>query len=65
MTDETKQPRKHMMGKLLRTWRLVTETDMRTAAVKIGIGASTLCRIEAGREPDLRTWLKIQEWLWK
>lgn len=60
-----KAPKRHMMGKLLRNYRLVHEIGMREMAKDIGIGASTLCRIEGGKEPDLATWLIIQEWLWQ
>ena len=64
-SEAARKPKLTMMAVLLRKWRLISELDLRTAAKRIGIGYATLYRIEEGREPDLRTWLKIQEWLWK
>ena len=53
------------ISEVIRGWRLHKELSLRAAARMMGIGTATLLRIEEGREPDLKTWLKIQNWLWK
>lgn len=52
-----------MLGQVLRRWRIMSELSMRDAAHQIGIGASTLCRIEQGLAVDQSAMLKIINWL--
>ena len=51
------------LGSVLRKWRTMSELDMRAAAGQIGIGVSTLCRIEQGKSPDAVTLMRILNWL--
>ena len=51
------------LGIVLRKYRLMMELDLRSLARDIGIGASTLMRIEHGYDPDFRTFKKIFDWL--
>lgn len=37
--------------------------DLRTAAKEIGISASTLCRIQNGKLPDIKALVKVSRWL--
>lgn len=55
--------RKPQLGNVLRKWRLMRELGMREAAKEIGIGASTLCRIEGGKSADNDTLMTIMRWL--
>ena len=51
------------LGIVLKKYRLMMELDLRTLSKDIGIGASTLMRIEMGHDPDYRTFKKILDWL--
>lgn len=53
------------LGIVLKKFRLMTEKDLRTLAKEIGIGTSTLMRLEHGHDPDYRTFKKILDWLSK
>jgi transcriptional regulator with XRE-family HTH domain len=41
----------------------MNKMDIVTAAKRVGLSASTLGRIEAGKTPDGETLLKLQNWL--
>jgi hypothetical protein len=51
------------IGLILKKWRAMSELDLQAAAVQMGIGATTLRRIEAGVVPDGTTLLKLMGWL--
>lgn len=51
------------LGKVLKKYRVMMELDLRTLSKAIGIGASTLMRLEHGHEPDYKTFKKILDWL--
>jgi transcriptional regulator with XRE-family HTH domain len=53
------------LGQVLRRYRLMEETDLRTLAKQIGIGAATLMRLEQGRDPSGETLAKVLNWLTK
>ncbi len=39
------------------------DKGIRAAALEIGVSAATLSRVEAGKQPDLKTFAKICKWL--
>lgn len=43
------------LGTVLRKWRLMSELDLRSAAMEIGIDHATLMRVEQGRMPSAET----------
>lgn len=51
------------LGYLLRKYRLVSDFDLRTVALEIGISTSTLSRIETGGQMDGDTLAKVLVWL--
>ncbi len=51
------------LGALLRIHRTWAMMDMREMAKEIGMSASTLCRIEQGKQCDVPTFLKLMAWL--
>jgi transcriptional regulator with XRE-family HTH domain len=51
------------VGKILNDWRHMNKMDIATAGKRVGLSASTLGRIEAGKTPDGETLLKLQNWL--
>lgn len=51
------------LGYLLRKYRLVSDFDLRTVALEIGISTSTLSRIETGEKMDGDTLAKVLFWL--
>lgn len=51
------------LGIVLRRWRIMSELTVREAARQMGIGASTLCRIENGELMDGQTLALILNWL--
>lgn len=52
------------IGEVLKKWRILSELDVRSAAQKIGISASTLMRIERGGVPPTgQTILTLFNWL--
>lgn len=51
------------IGQVIKKWRLLSDLDYKKAAQKIGIGGSTLLRIEAGKVPDGETLIKVLNWL--
>lgn len=51
------------IGIVLKRWRLMGEMDLRTAAKQIGIGHTTLMRIENGKMPDGQTLSILLAWL--
>lgn len=51
------------LGKVIKKYRLMMELDLRSLAKEIGIGASTLMRLEHGYDPDYRTFKKLLDWL--
>lgn len=58
-TTETK------LGVMFRQWRAISGRALRDVAAEIGIGHTTLSRIEKGETFDAETWLKLQVWLFK
>lgn len=53
------------LGTVIRKYRVTNELTLREVGKEIGIGAATLMRLEAGREPDGRTIAKVLAWLFK
>ena len=53
------------MGIVMKKYRLMIDLDLRTLSKEIGIGASTLMRLEHGYDPDYKTFKKILDWLSK
>lgn len=52
------------LGDVLRKWRVMSDLDQRGAARRLGISASSLCRLEKGDvRPDAETFLKLLAWL--
>lgn len=51
------------MGIVIKKYRLMMELDLRTLAKEIGIGASTLMRLEHGYDLDYRTFKKVLDWM--
>jgi transcriptional regulator with XRE-family HTH domain len=51
------------LGTILKMWRLVSQKDIRSVAAEIGVGASTLLRVERGITPDGATLIKIMNWM--
>lgn len=51
------------LGIVIKKYRTMTELDLRKLSKEIGIGASTLMRLEMGHDPDFRTFKKILDWL--
>lgn len=51
------------LGIVLRKWRTMEERQMRDVAKEIGVSASTLCRLEAGKDTDAQTLMRILNWL--
>jgi transcriptional regulator with XRE-family HTH domain len=41
----------------------MSELSQRDTAKQIGIGYSTLCRLESGDKPDIESFRKILNWL--
>lgn len=48
---------------MMRIYRAQEGIQMRDLAASIGIGASTLCRFEKGRQLDAPSTLKLINWL--
>ncbi len=54
------------LGEVLKKWRLMKELNLRIAAKQMGIiSASTLMRIEHGRDPSGKSLAAILNWLLK
>jgi predicted transcriptional regulator len=53
------------LGIVIKKYRLMMELDLRTLAKEIGIGASTLMRLEHGYDPEYKTFKKVLDWLSK
>lgn len=51
------------LGIVLKKYRLMMDLDLRTLAKEIGIGASTLMRLEMGHSTDYQTFKKVLDWL--
>jgi transcriptional regulator with XRE-family HTH domain len=51
------------LGRILRAYRLLGELEQRTLAKRIGISASTLCRLEMGHQPDATIMLHVWTWM--
>lgn len=51
------------LGRMLRSYRLLTEQSMREVARRIGISSSTVCRLEQGYPPDAASLLKLLSWM--
>lgn len=60
MAERTQKLR---LGEVLRKWRKMCELDLRVVADQMGLGASTLMRIERGGSCDAETLIKILAWL--
>ena len=50
------------IGDLIKSWRVVEKKGQREVAAEIGIGVSTLCRIENGEMMDGAALAKIIAW---
>jgi transcriptional regulator with XRE-family HTH domain len=53
------------IGSILKKWRAVADLDQHVVAKMIGIGETTLRRIEQGRVPDGETLIKLMGWLFE
>ena len=51
------------LGQLLLAYRQKKDIQARDLAKEIGVSASTLCRIERGKNPDVDSYLKILNWM--
>ena len=51
------------IGNVLKKWRVMSELDLRQGAKVLGLGHSTLFRIESGKVPDGETLIKLMAWL--
>jgi transcriptional regulator with XRE-family HTH domain len=51
------------LGKLIAKWRFLHEINLRDMAAEIGIGTSTLQRLEVGKMPDAATLIILMNWL--
>ncbi len=51
------------LGTLIRKWRAVEEKNLRDVAKDVGIGVSTLSRIENGEQCDSGTLTKLLAWV--
>ena len=51
------------LGRVLKCWRLISDLTLRDAGKRLGIGYSTLLRIEMGHAPDMHTLLRILNWM--
>jgi len=51
------------LGQLLLAYRQKKDIQARDLSKEIGISASTLCRIERGKNPDVDSYLKILNWM--
>ena len=49
-------------GDLIKSWRVMEKKGQREVAAEIGIGVSTLCRIENGEMMDGAALAKIIAW---
>jgi len=50
------------IGDLIKSWRVMEKKGQREVAAEIGIGVSTLCRIENGEMMDGAALVKIIAW---
>lgn len=53
------------LGQMLRLYRTSQGIDMREMGKQMGIGASTICRLESGKEVTLPTAIAILSWMCK
>lgn len=51
------------LGQLLLAYRQKKDIPAKDLAKEIGMSASSLCRIERGKKPDVDTYLKILNWM--
>lgn len=51
------------LGEMIRLYRASERITMRDLADRIGISASTVCRIENGKQCDMRSLGKLIAWL--
>lgn len=51
------------IGNMIHSYRRMNEIQVRDLAKEIGIGASTLCLVEAGKSVDQETMLKLINWM--
>lgn len=49
-------------GELIKNWRIIEKRNLRDVAKEIGIGSSTLCRIENGEMMDGAALVKVLTW---
>lgn len=53
------------LGYLVKLYRTIENITVRDLAAEIGTSASTISRVENGKDPDAKTLMKILEWLTK
>lgn len=51
------------LSKMLVLYRASEGIDQKDLSHIIGIDASTLCRVERGKSPNVENWLKIMKWM--
>lgn len=60
---QTKKEPTTRLGKLIRFYIAIEQTELRTVAAEIGISAATLMRISHGRSTDAETFIKVVNWM--
>jgi transcriptional regulator with XRE-family HTH domain len=63
MQDPNVPSRRMRIGRLLKLYRAHEDTSIREAARAMGLSAATLSRIEAGRDVDAETLVKLILWM--
>ena len=48
---------------MFRSYRFHRGLTVRQLAPEIGISSATLCRMEAGKDPDAQTMLRVLAWM--
>lgn len=63
MALQTKKDATTRLGKMIRYYIAIEQTELRSVAKGIGISAPTLMRISHGRNTDADTFLKVLQWM--
>ena len=54
---------KLVISEMLKLYRQSRDLSMRDCAKEIGVSCATLCRIEAGKDCDMKSFSKLLNWL--
>jgi len=60
---QTKKQSTNRLGKMIRYYIAVEQTELRSVAKEIGVSAPTLMRISHGRDMDGSTLIKLLQWM--